>query len=117
MFPVMSADSDYQATVVAGIVWNESDRGTPGIRSSTLVAVEPTCVSARERDHVDRSGYPARDSAVVNSEYAEIVRTHERAVWITASRICGNDRASDVVQDVFLKYWTSPEKYDSSRGT
>lgn len=38
-------------------------------------------------------------------------------MWNAASRICGSDRAADVVQDVFLKYWTNPEKFDPARGT
>ena len=76
----------------------------------------PVC-RVRERDHVDQNGYAARDSAAESSEYADIVKTHERAVWNAASRICGNDCAADVAQDVFLKYWTSPEKFDPTRGT
>lgn len=42
---------------------------------------------------------------------------HHRGVYGAAYRILGNDaQAQDVVQDVFLRVWRNPRKFDSGRG-
>ena len=42
---------------------------------------------------------------------------HRQGVYAAALRILGDPaRAQDVTQDVFLKLWRNPEKFDSRRG-
>jgi RNA polymerase sigma-70 factor (ECF subfamily) len=50
---------------------------------------------------------------------AEAYRRHGGAVYALASRLlgveAGKSTAHDVVQEVFLRLWTAPEKYDPER--
>lgn len=48
---------------------------------------------------------------------AELYRRHGRSVFGLASRLL-NDRttAEEILQDVFLRLWRQPERYDSNRG-
>jgi RNA polymerase sigma-70 factor (ECF subfamily) len=42
---------------------------------------------------------------------------HRRSVLATAYRVLGNSvQAQDVVQDVFLRIWRNPKKFDAQRG-
>lgn len=48
---------------------------------------------------------------------AEIYRRHGGAVYGLARRVLNNGaEAEDVAQEVFLRLWNQPEKFDSSRG-
>lgn len=49
--------------------------------------------------------------------FSRIYADHHRGVYAAAYRILGNDaQAQDVAQDVFVRVWRSPEKYDARRG-
>ena len=48
----------------------------------------------------------------------EIYHAHGGAVKSIARRVLSDDTlAEDVVQDVFVSFWKSPEKFDSNRGS
>ena len=49
--------------------------------------------------------------------FGRIYDEHARGVYGTAMRILGNPaQAQDVTQDVFLKLWRKPERFDARRG-
>jgi RNA polymerase sigma-70 factor (ECF subfamily) len=49
---------------------------------------------------------------------AELYRTHSAAVYGTARRVLkSTTEAEDVTQDVFLRFWTQPQRFDPTRGT
>ena len=49
--------------------------------------------------------------------YARIYDEHARGVHAAAYRILGNvAQAQDVTQDVFVKVWRQPHKFDARRG-
>ena len=53
-----------------------------------------------------------------NPALAEVYRRHSGAVHALANRLLRNaDLSRDVVQEVFLRLWNNPEKFDSSRGS
>ncbi len=78
-----------------------------------------------ERDelHVDIHG--ASDALLVvavgrwrEEALAELYRRHAAAVLGLARRLLGNQTlAEEVVQEVFLRLWGSPEKFDAQRGS
>lgn len=42
---------------------------------------------------------------------------HAAAVYGMARRVCGRVLAEEVTQEVFLRYWSHPERFDPSPGT
>ena len=49
--------------------------------------------------------------------YARVYDDHSRGVYRAAFRILGNAaQAQDVTQDVFLKVWRQPQRFDARRG-
>ncbi len=57
----------------------------------------------------------ARNSAVA---LAEAYRRHGGAVYGLARRVLGSiSEAEDVTQEVFLRLWNQPDKFDSDRGS
>jgi RNA polymerase sigma-70 factor (ECF subfamily) len=49
--------------------------------------------------------------------FGRIYDEHRRSVYATAFRVLGSSAAAqDVVQDVFLRIWRSPAKFDARRG-
>ena len=51
------------------------------------------------------------------AQYRQAYEEHHRSVYTTAYRVLGNAaQAQDVTQDVFLRVWRHPEKFDARRG-
>lgn len=51
------------------------------------------------------------------AQYRQVYEEHHRSVYTTAYRVLGNAaQAQDVVQDVFLRLWRNPDKFDPRRG-
>jgi len=48
---------------------------------------------------------------------AEVYERHGAPTGALARRLCGDDLADDVVQDVFLRLWQSPGSFDANRGS
>jgi len=49
---------------------------------------------------------------------AEVYRRHGGAVFGLARRVCADPaEAEDVVQDVFLRLWNQPDRFDAGRGS
>jgi len=49
--------------------------------------------------------------------YAQMYDEHERGVYAAAYRILNNAaQAQDVAQDVFIRVWRNPSKFDARRG-
>src|ERR1700750_2246151 len=62
----------------------------------------------------DRDPLGGRDCGLVEALYDE----HSLVVYRVALRVLGNaTEAQDVVQDVFLRLWNQPERFDGARGT
>lgn len=60
------------------------------------------------------AGVVARDETALE----RIFRAYGGAVKSIARRVLNDDdRADDVVQDVFVTFWNSPEKFDVARGS
>ncbi len=48
---------------------------------------------------------------------AEAYRRHGAQVYGLARRVCGDDLAKEVVQQVFLEMWEKPNRYNPDRGS
>ncbi len=72
-----------------------------------------------------RSLTDASDAALVvaigrfhDDALAEVFRRHGGAVFALAKRVLGDPgRAEEIVQEVFVRLWNSPERFDPERGS
>jgi RNA polymerase sigma-70 factor (ECF subfamily) len=72
-----------------------------------------------------RSIADASDAALVvaigrfhDDAMAEVFRRHGGAVFALAKRVLGDPaRAEEIVQEVFLRLWNQPERFDPDRGS
>jgi RNA polymerase sigma-70 factor (ECF subfamily) len=55
----------------------------------------------------------AASRAMMTSAFGE----HSVMIRSIAGRLCGENSAADVAQDVFVRMWRNPDGYDPSRGT
>jgi RNA polymerase sigma-70 factor (ECF subfamily) len=81
---------------------------------------------ATKTDAMVRSLTDASDAALVVSigrwhddAMAEVFRRHGGAVFALAKRVLGGDtgRAEEIVQEVFVRLWNQPERFDPERGS
>lgn len=83
----------------------------------SLLADVPTTeqvIVANERDAELAAGVASRDQASLELAFKE----HGAAVKGVAWRVLKDENlAEDIVQETFVTFWDSPEKYDPSRGT
>ena len=57
------------------------------------------------------------DSRAAPDSFAAVYARHRPGVYATALRVLGRPSdADDVAQEVFVKYWRSPGRFDPSRG-
>lgn len=52
-----------------------------------------------------------------HSALAALFDRHVAAVHGLAARLCGSDHADEVVQEVFVRLWQRPERFDVDRGS
>ncbi len=71
--------------------------------------------SRAELHLVPRGGTAAVDEWF--QQFTDIFQQHRRLVFVTARRICGEELAVDVTQDVFFKLWRAPQQFDAMRGS
>ncbi len=83
---------------------------------SSMIDVQPSALLtvANQRDADLASGVGSRDRTSLELAFKE----HGAAVKGVAWRVLKDEGlAEDIVQETFVTFWDSPEKYDPSRGT
>jgi RNA polymerase sigma-70 factor (ECF subfamily) len=89
-----------------------ADGSGPAVRCSCKVSVLDS--------HADWSDIALIEAVIKDcgDAYAEVFRRHSRSVASAARMILGNTReCEDVVADVFIGLWITPEKFDPTRGS
>lgn len=101
-------------TLEAGPASRRAEVGGRAISSLENVGHKTTLSAANERDAELAEGVAARDRASLELLFKE----HGAAVKGVAWRVLRDENlAEDIVQETFVTFWDSPDKYDPSRGT
>lgn len=91
--------------------------GTAGLGAIKSLADAPNglpLIMANERDAELAAGVAERDRTSLELAFKE----HGAAVKGVAWRVLKDENlAEDIVQETFVTFWDSPEKYDAGRGT
>lgn len=108
----------------------QQGQGTGKLRRVTLrpgsdALGHPPDGSATEKERMSRSLADWSDAALVvaigrwrDDALAEVYRRHGGAVFALARRLLGDPgRAEEIVQEIFLRLWNQPERFDPERGT
>lgn len=97
---------------LATVQWAEPDHRA--ISSVTDVRTSAPLIVANQRDAELAAGVAARDRTSLELAFKE----HGAAVKGVAWRVLKDENlAEDIVQETFVTFWDSPDKYDPSRGT
>lgn len=101
-------------TLEAGPASRRAEVAGRAISSLENVGHKTTLSAANERDAELAEGVAARDRASLELLFKE----HGAAVKGVAWRVLRDENlAEDIVQETFVTFWDSPDKYDPSRGT
>lgn len=90
---------------------------TPGHRPAPARPRRSAIDPMEPLDQLDDGGLVAAVARQDEAALAEAYRRHGAAVYGLATRVLADaDQAQEVVQEVFLRLWTEPDRYDASRG-
>jgi RNA polymerase sigma-70 factor (ECF subfamily) len=101
-------------TLETAPVARQAEAHARAISSLEDVGHKTTLSGANERDAELAAGVAERDRSSLELLYKE----HGAAVKGVAWRVLKDENlAEDIVQETFVTFWDSPDKYDPSRGT
>ena len=80
--------------------------------------------SARQRPRASATPGALSDEALVDAiahqdpdAFAEAYERHASRVHALARGLCGQTRAEDLTQEIFLQLWNNPHRFDAQRGS
>jgi len=88
-------------------------RRSGNLTQKTLTTLHSLCKVLNMNSAQRCTSFDLSDPTTFERVFAE----HERGVYASAYRVTGNSaQAQDVVQDVFLRIWRRPDRFDPNRG-